>query len=223
MRTEPWRLAVVLALLASPACAPPYRIDVQAFHPEATSQRLPAGSSIHTVPNPMPPDAPDLASEQAVAEAIARLLREKGYRPTSAADAEYYLAYRYGTWGWRRGGVRPPFADYGSSPPKDAPRVASWAAPYLFSFWGYGRPVIIIPRPPPVRWLSLTTLDANELDQDGKYTVLSAITAECQTPIHLPLVIDYLLVAAFEVFGSLSDETIHLDLRPDDPRVMQLR
>ena len=122
-----------------------------------------------------------------------------------------------------RGGVRPPFADYGSSPPKDAPRVASWAAPYLFSFWGYGRPVIIIPQPPPVRWLSLTTLDANELDQDGKYTVLSAITAECQPPIHLPLVIDYLLVAAFEVFGSLSDETIHLDLRPDDPRVIQLR
>jgi len=209
-------LGIIIVLGLSACVTANYQVQVDGYtDPGAAAEILP-GSAIFVIDNKEAQN-PLLAKE--IKAKINKLLEKRGFQVVPFEKAEYYLLFTYGIGQPQR--VTQTIPDYSVGWGMSVGYPVA-PGPYMFLWPGF---VTYAPYTETLydRWLLLNVIAGKPYREKGQFqTVWVGETRSTGTSADLRVVVNSLLLAAFEQFGKNTGKAVGVEINSQDPRFKEL-
>jgi hypothetical protein len=213
------RFISLVILLALTGCAANYRVVTNTYLDQSTGL-WPPNASFAVVTNP---SVPNPIFDREVKAKIEKLLRAKGYKVTSLAEADYQILFSYDISGRTETVSR---HEYVTGPPIIQRFQVTGSNTYQTAVTAGYSYLTVVPETYTVysSRFFIRVLDAKALQETKEEKVLwVGDTINESDTSDLRLLIDYLLVATFQYFGQNTGRNVEVTVPKNSPEVAALR
>lgn len=209
-------LVLLLATGLSFGCATTYQVRVNGYTDPAAPAPIPASATFFVIENK---EAKNPLLEKEIKAKINLLLERRGYVLVPFDKADYYLFFTYGIGPTSAVSVVMPDYPWGLSMEYGYyyPRSYFFYWPGFAYYPAYVEPLYD-------RWLLLNVVEGKHYRETGQFrTLWVGESRSTGTSADIREVINSLLLAAFAQFGKNTGKAVTVDVKADDPRLLELQ